>query len=708
MANHGMIDVSALRILDGERKIGAPAQMGNLGVYQGGRDKGNLYVLVNAQGQQREHMEKLLVKTIIEAYQKPSKTTTGALKSAIKAANAVLYDDNKVSFDYERTRAGVYCAVVRPGEPLTLAYAGPAVALVIGAAGVERMYSQFEPPKVSAGAHALPPEDDLGVKEDIEVGLYSSQYRPGDTLVLATPELFDCGLDDEEMGNAISELGVDGLPDSLDMTVLLLHFVEGVDEDGAAARGGALGAGGPALGARLQGTLQRLGSMLKRGSAGPAAEPKPVAAAPEPAAPAAPDAGIPEWLERPATTTARPRPQSGAQRPSLPKVSAPRLHIPWRYVAIAAALLLAIAGILWFRNYSAAKTRERNYQSLITQAQAKLTLGQASLDRNEAITHLQEAQTLAARALAIKPDAADAKALSDTIIRDMDEAKGVLRMAAAQITPLYTFTAAGATPGRVVGDGFNLYVLDKGEQKVYKFVLNPQGNGILTGGDSVLLRKGDQVGGAVIGDLIDIAWIPAGGSRGTSNLMILESGGSLIQYDVTKGLSVYAVKDASTWRKAQATGGYGGNFYVLDNLASTVLRYRPTARGYDEAPSAYLQTKVELASAVDMAIDGDVFVLMVNGQVIWLSGGRPQQFTLQGLDQAMSAPVAIFTNDGSASLYVADPSNTRVVKLSKQGVMQKQFVFEDFARLRGVFADEKKLSLYVTSGNKLLHLVLPQ
>ncbi len=304
--------------------------------------------------------------------------------------------------------------------------------------------------------------------------------------------------------------------------------------------------------------------------------------------------------------------------------------------------------------------------------------------------------------------AAEALALRDTIIRDMDEAKGVLRMAAAQITPLYTFSAASATPGRVVGDGFNLYVLDKGDQKVYKFVLNPKGNGVMTGGDSVLLRKGDQVGGVVVGELVDIAWVPAGGTRQTATLVILESGGSLIQYDVTKGLSVLPVKDANTWRRAQATGGYGGNFYVLDNLASSILRYRPTTRGYDDAPSAYLQTKVELTSAVDMAIDGDIFVLMVNGQIVWLSGGRPQQFALQGLDAPLSAPVAIFTNDGSQSLYVADPTNTRVVKLSKQGVLQKQFVFEDFARLRGVFADEKKLSLYVTSGNKLLHLVLPE
>ena len=312
----------------------------------------------------------------------------------------------------------------------------------------------------------------------------------------------------------------------------------------------------------------------------------------------------------------------------------------------------------------------------------------------------------------VKPAATSALALRETIQRDADVAKGILRMPSSQVTTLYTFSAPGTMPARVVGDGFNLYVLDKGDQKVYKFVLNAQGNGIVAGGESVLVRKGDQIGGVVVGDLLDIAWIPAGGARTTANLCIMESGGNLIQYDVAKGLKALPVRDANTWRKTQATGGYGGNFYVLDNLANTILRYRPDNNGYTTAATAYLQAPMELASAVDMAIDGDIFVLMVNGQIVWLTGGKSQPFTTQGLDKGLMAPVAIFTNDGSQSLYVADPANSRVVQLTKQGVMQKQYSYEDqessFQRLRGVFADEKKLSLYVTAGAKLMLIALPK
>ncbi len=399
--------------------------------------------------------------------------------------------------------------------------------------------------------------------------------------------------------------------------------------------------------------------------------------------------------------------QGRCDRPAL---RLPRLGGSLLRIAALLGITLLIVAAVWWRGYSAEKARQESFQTLMSQAESKRVLGQASVDRTEAMGYLKDAEALVGQALAIDPTAAAALALRDGVVRDTDVAKGITRMETSQVTPLYSFMAAGAGPGRVVGDGSNLYVLDKGDQKVYKFVLNAQGNGVQQ--DSVLVRKGDQVGGKVVADLLDIAWIPVGGNRKAANLVILDSAGNLLQYDATKGLSVLPVKDAASWRRVQATGGYAGNFYILDNLANNILRYRATTRGYDDASSSYLLGKVELASAIDMAIDGDVFVLMVNGQIVWLSKGQPQTGQVEGLDRPMSAPVAIFTNEGSQSLYVADPSNSRVVKLSKQLVVQKQFVYQDqessFQRLRGVFADENRLSLYVTAGTKIFHIVLPK
>jgi hypothetical protein len=396
----------------------------------------------------------------------------------------------------------------------------------------------------------------------------------------------------------------------------------------------------------------------------------------------------------------------------LPSLHLPRLAIAPLQIGALVGVVLLIVCAFWWQARVQAQAREQRFQNLIAEAEQKRTLGQASLDRTQALGYLKDADALALEALAVKPDAPEVGALRDGILRDMDVAKGVVRLTTAQLTTLYTFTATGTAPDRVVGDGANLYVLDKGDQKVYRFIVTAQGNGVQSAGDPVIVRKGDQVGGRVVADILDIAWVPEGGNRKTANLLILDSGGTLLQYDTAKGLSVLPVNTGTAWRKVQSTGGYSGNFYVLDNLADTILRYRAGARGYEDAPSPYLLTKVDLTSAVDMAIDGDIFVLMVNGQIHWLSGGRPQTYSIEGLDRPLSAPVAIFTNEGSQSVYVSDPSNSRVVVFGKQGGMQKQFVYEDnvgtFQRLRGVFADEKKLSLYVTAGTKLFHIAMPK
>lgn len=718
MATHSEIDVSALRILDGERLQSEPDDLGNIGICDVGRDKGSLYILVNAQGARRVDMEGALVETIADAYRSSPGGVTGALLTAIKEANVVLFNDNQRSFGSQRTKAGVYCAVVRPDHKVVLAYAGPAVAVVVGPSGVEHLYSDLEPVSPRSADRSPSPSNELGANPDIEVSFYTCDFNSGDMIMLASPSLLETGIDDTELANALEEAGVDGLPGDRDLTALLLTNVAATAEparSGAAAvaeaeadaepvagRGGGIMSAGAAAVQSLVGRFRSEPRVTQATDAAPAREA---------VAPRGQEAMLPEWLDK---KDATPRDSADAQprQIKMPALRMPSLPVSRMQFSVLAAIVLLIVAAFWWQARTQAQAREQKFQALMSQSEQKRTLGQASLDRTVALAYLKDADALVGDALAVKPAAASALALRESIQRDTDVAKGIVRMPSTQVTTLYSFSAAGTMPARVVGDGFNLYVLDKGDQKVYKFVLNAQGNGIQPGGDSVLLRKGDQVGGIVVGDLLDIAWIPAGGARTTANLCIMESGGNLIQYDVTKGLKALSVRDARTWRKAQSTGGYGGNFYVLDNLANTILRYRPDANGYTSPATAYLQTQVDLASAVDMAIDGDVFVLMVNGQIVWLTSGKPQPFTTQGLDRPLSAPVAIFTNDGSQSLYVADPANSRVVQLSKQGVMQKQFSYDDqessFQRLRGVFADEKKLSLYVTAGTKLMFIAIPK
>ena len=708
MAAHANIQVNARRILNGEILGAEPEDLGNIGICHSGRERGSLYLVVEAQGPQREDVEAMLVDTITGIFRRTTTSVTATLLTALKEANALLFEENRSSMRGQQTMAAVYCAVIRPGQDALLAYAGPMAAVMVGDGMLDRLPSGGQYKTGQAPALAAPADTPLGTRRDIEPYLFLSEFGPGDMLVMASPRLFEAS--DEELINALTEVGIEGLPEERDSTALALTYTTVAGQTRAAAttprptsapkRSGQVASATDRVGAVGQTIAQGLIRLFAPKAQDVAGEPPETPAAVTPGDRSGPDA-LPAWLNKPGKS------KRNVGRPS---VRLPSMTGSAKWVALVALVaVLIIAAFLW-QKQAQTQAREREFQTLVNQAENQRALGQASVDRSQALAYLKEADSLVTKALSLKPAAQNALALRDGILRDMDDAKGIVRLTAAQVNTLYQFTAPGAGLSRVVGDGANLYVLDKGDQKLYKFILTSQGTGVQQGGASVILRKGDQVGGIVVGDLVDIAWIPSGGIRRTSNLVVLEGGGQLVEYDPAKGLSVLPVRDANTWRKAQATGGYGGNFYVLDNLANAILRYRPQGKGYEGAPTQYLQSKVDLASAVDMAIDGDIFVLLVNGQILWFSGGKLQTFPLEGLDKPMAAPVAIFTNTGTEDIYVADPANSRIVQISKQGVMKKQFIYEDadgtLQRLRGVFVDEKKNALYVTAGTKLIQIPL--
>jgi hypothetical protein len=250
---------------------------------------------------------------------------------------------------------------------------------------------------------------------------------------------------------------------------------------------------------------------------------------------------------------------------------------------------------------------------------------------------------------------------------------------------------------------------------VYKYLLNEVEDGLQDMDvDPVLLRKGDQRGNIVVSGLVDMVWMPTGGGRQTSNLLVLESGGALLEYDPIFGLTVLPVGDKDKWRYPQLIGSYFGNFYLLDSQSNQIFKYLPTADGgYSNPPEAWLQIDVDLAGVVDMAIDGYIYLLYADGRILKFMGGEPTSFEQTELDEPLRGPTAIFTSpdEDTKFLYVADAGNRRVVQLSKEG----QFIRQFRAAEAGVFDESKSLHVdeigskfYILSGNILYMANIPE
>ena len=157
-------------------------------------------------------------------------------------------------------------------------------------------------------------------------------------------------------------------------------------------------------------------------------------------------------------------------------------------------------------------------------------------------------------------------------------------------------------------------------------------------------------------------------------------------------------------------GGYFGNFYILDPQAGQIFRYVPSTEDYSIPPQNYFpdDVAVDLTGAVDMAIDGFIYVLYADGTIRKFEGGEATTFQVAEIDKPLGRSTAIYTapDDVAQYLYVADAGNKRVVQLNKDGRFVRQFKPRDeqsvdFNTLRSIFVDELGGKLYLLNDSAL-------
>jgi hypothetical protein len=372
-------------------------------------------------------------------------------------------------------------------------------------------------------------------------------------------------------------------------------------------------------------------------------------------------------------------------------------------VAILIVVLLAVGLTYWQQGLA----RENEFNSLIEQAQASYQQALGA-DDTTARDLLAQAETLLTQADAIKPDEPAISELRASIAEQQDKIDRVERL--YWVGELRSYEDPGTQLKRVVVNGLYVYVLDAGTDQVYRYQLDEVNDALEPDeNDPVLVRRGQQVETSVMGEMIDMAWMPAGGERQTSDLLILESGG-LLEYNPSWGLTTAPIANKDAWALPVAVGSFFGNFYILDPQAGQILRYMSGAEGYTNPAQYYLsdQVSVDLSGAVDMAIDGFIYVLYADGTVRKFEAGVPVEFQITEIDKPFSRPAAIYAapDDVAQYLYVADAGNRRVVQLNKDGRFVRQFKPRDedtvnFGTLRSIFVDELAGKLYLLNDHAL-------
>jgi hypothetical protein len=698
-----------------------------------GRGKGNLYAIVEVagEGMERDELCQLLLETINKEYFQAPGGITAGLRQAIKAANAQLFRENRDRPTAERMIGGVSCVALRENDAY-IGQAGPALVYAAHKGELARYpetssWLDLPPPQWVDEGYVVP----LGVRRDVEIDLFHCRVQPGDTIVLAETALAQIAGQDriakavvyQEVDMALAYLK--RLTSGRDCSALVIEILAVAEEaeaeileeewepvvevesfakrvrprrerrpvgPSALERVTTMG---KTLTSLLAGLLRGLGRGLMAGLAilgsGAATLFRRIL----------PGAETPERVPARRAAQAR-RPRAAAEAKGNRVMVALAIAIP-----LIVALFVGVVYLQW------GKAREARFVEVVEQAEAKHALALTAPDKPTARSLLHEAQGLLTEAQTLKPEDAVAGGLQGEIQATLDEINNVVKL--YWVGALQKYDDPGSNPGRVIVSGIDVYVLDRGTNRVYKYLLNEVGDGLQDMDvDPILLRKGDQRGDIVVSDLVDMVWMSIGAGRQTSNLLVLESGGALLEYDPVFGLAALPVGDKDTWRYPQLIGSYFGNFYLLDSQSNQIFKYLPTADGgYSNPPTAWFQVDVDLAGVVDMAIDGYIYFLYADGRILKFMGGEPAPFEQTELDEPLRGPTAIFTgpDEETKFLYVADAGNRRIVQFSKEGQFIRQFRPAEagvFDQLKSLHVDEIGSKFYILSGNTLYMANIPE
>ncbi|MGB3328746.1 MAG: hypothetical protein WBA46_07315, partial [Thermomicrobiales bacterium] len=303
----------------------------------------------------------------------------------------------------------------------------------------------------------------------------------------------------------------------------------------------------------------------------------------------------------------------------------------------------------------------------------------------------------AAAAAGAPSDAIDVRRRA--IVARQDEVNHVLRMTnGTRIGGLPDELKAGST--RLAWTPGGLFLVDGS-----LYLLQPDGKVI----DRVL-AQGSTVPGTstTVGHLFNVAYDSAG-------------------LYTTDGVNLYVYSTDNTWRvvkmneinqqgpwKASPIGAFSSNVYLLESDYRNIYRFNGDPSTPVADPSGWVLPgdRSLLVNAVDMAIDGSIYVVMSDGEVVtYLRGAVSGRVTPSYIGDG--TVVAIANGPGTGYLYMAvvNGDQGKIIAFDKTGefVYQLQLpsdfttgglaVNQPFEGLQDFVVDENSGTLYLVNGD---------
>jgi len=249
--------------------------------------------------------------------------------------------------------------------------------------------------------------------------------------------------------------------------------------------------------------------------------------------------------------------------------------------------------------------------------------------------------------------------------------------------------------------GNNLYALDKERHKAATYSLDNKQTGSLDNFsfDGVSQKL------ALLSDKNSVA------------LLTNDPDGIFIYNSKTNSTEKATQLTGAVWPQAKSIATYLNNLYLLIPSDSQIYKYSSLVGSYGNKNNYIVNANgAKLDSAVDLAIDGSIYILTSNGDVYKFTSGERNDFMLSNLPDDSNAQeksaankminaIRIITNTDLNNLYIADAGAKKVFVFDKDGKYVSEYVSNLWTDMQDIWISSDK-KLYVLSGTAVYEVPL--
>ena len=155
----------------------------------------------------------------------------------------------------------------------------------------------------------------------------------------------------------------------------------------------------------------------------------------------------------------------------------------------------------------------------------------------------------------------------------------------------------------------------------------------------------------------------------------------------------------------QAIEGFGNNIYILDLDGGNILRYENPLLG-NAQPTPWIDSasRENASGAVSFAIDGQIWIMKQGGKIERYFKGTYRESIHMNIFPVLINPTRIITDADNPYLYILDPSEQRVVLITKFGDIVTQYKSPSFDNLLDIAVSKDGRLLYLLNGNKVYRI----